>query len=187
MCNLYVVFYRQAKKSSKHKKLSKSRSSKEWDLNVPFKCLEEVTLSGDLHYKGKLSWSRKTCALSEGRLLCYKPDKCDSKSALVIQLTGYNSTYVEKDNRKGFEIKLTHPTLEVHILSVDFKEWAVMWCDVSIFCSRLLFKFFCEMNRRCLLLLCQKSYNFNYNFSWKAKIYNLFYYILLFFHLHDLL
>ena len=120
---------KQAKKSSKHKKLSKSRSSKEWDLNVPFKCLEEVTLSGDLHYKGKLSWTRKTCALSEGRLLCYKPDKCDSKSALVIQLTGYNSTYVEKDNRKGFEIRLIHPTLEVHIFSVDFKDWAVLWCD----------------------------------------------------------
>jgi hypothetical protein len=126
---------------------------------VPFKCLEEVTLSGDLHYKGKLSWTRKTCALSEGRLLCYKPDKCDSKSALVIQLTGYNSTYVEKDSRKGFEIRLIHPTLEVHIFSVDFKDWAVLWCDVSIFCCRLLFKnrnVFVGVNRGCLCLVLQK-------------------------------
>lgn len=139
---------------------------------MPFKCLEEVTLSGDLHYKGKLSWTRKTCALSEGRLLCYKPDKCDSKSALVIQLTGYNSTYVEKDSRKGFEIRLIHPTLEVHIFSVDFKEWAVLWCDVSIFCCRLLFK-----NRNAFVgviiggayVLSFKNVYFNSNFSF---IYN---------------
>lgn len=99
---------------------------------MPLRCLDELTLSGELLFKGKLSWTRKTCALSEGRLVCYKPDKCDSKPALVIQLTGYKSAFSEKDNRKGFDIKLTHPSLELHVFSVEFKEWASLWCDVSI-------------------------------------------------------
>ncbi|XP_052082198.1 uncharacterized protein LOC127719885 isoform X1 [Mytilus californianus] len=124
-----VQLPKPVKKSSKHKKLSKSRSSKEWDLNVPLRCLDELTLSGELLFKGKLSWTRKTCALSEGRLVCYKPDKCDSKPALVIQLTGYKSAFSEKDSRKGFDIKLTHPSLELHVFSVEFKEWASLWCD----------------------------------------------------------
>lgn len=119
----------KVKKSSKHKKVSKSRSSKEWDLNVPFKCLEEVTLSGELLYKGKLSWTRKICALSEGRLVCYKPDKCEQKPSLVIQLTGYKCSFSERENRKLFDIKLTHPSLELHLFAVDIKEWASLWCE----------------------------------------------------------
>lgn len=121
------------KKTRKHKKLSKSRSSKEWDVSLPYNCLEEVTLSGELHYKGKLSWTKKIVALSDGRMICYKPEKTECKPALVIQLVGYQATVSEKEHKKGgFDIKLTHPELEVHNFSVDFKEWAQTWCDVSV-------------------------------------------------------
>ncbi|KAK3099750.1 hypothetical protein FSP39_009067 [Pinctada imbricata] len=121
------------KKTRKIKKLSKSRSSKEWDVTVPYSGLEEVTLSGELHYKGKLSWTRKLAALTEGRLVCYKPEKTESKPNLVLQLTGYEATVCDttsrRDNRKGFDIRLIHPSLESHMLSSDFKDWAQMWCE----------------------------------------------------------
>ena len=117
----------------KKKKPSKpriSRSSKEWDVTIPYKCLEDVTLSGELLYKGKLSWTRKLAALTDGRMVCYKPEKVDSKPALVIQLTGYEASFLEKENRRGFDVRLLHPSLETHMFSVDFKDWAQLWVQV---------------------------------------------------------
>ncbi|XP_078336674.1 uncharacterized protein LOC111137602 isoform X5 [Crassostrea virginica] len=117
-------------KPMKKKKPSKpriSRSSKEWDVTIPYKCLEDVTLSGELLYKGKLSWTRKLAALTDGRMVCYKPEKVDSKPALVIQLTGYEASFLEKENRRGFDVRLLHPSLETHMFSVDFKDWAQLW------------------------------------------------------------
>ncbi|XP_046332006.2 uncharacterized protein LOC124115168 isoform X2 [Haliotis rufescens] len=120
---------RPKKKSNKlKKKLSKSRSSSSWEINVPFKKLEDMALSGDLQYKGKLSWTRKLVALSNGNLACYKPDK-ETKPQLVVHLTGYEAALHEKENRKGYEIKLTHPNCDSHIFAVDFKEWAQQWAD----------------------------------------------------------
>ncbi|XP_033763670.1 uncharacterized protein LOC117344901 isoform X2 [Pecten maximus] len=117
------------KKSKRNQKISKSRSSKEWDIALPFSCLEEVTLSGELQYKGKLSWTRKLVALTDGRMVCYKPDKADSKPALVINLTGYDASFVERDNHRGFDIRLMHPAMEIHHFLTDFKDWAHMWCE----------------------------------------------------------
>ncbi|XP_069118485.1 uncharacterized protein [Argopecten irradians] len=117
------------KKSKKNQKMSKSRSSKEWDIALPFSCLEEVTLSGELQYKGKLSWTKKLVALTDGRMVCYKPDKADSKPALVINLTGYDANFVERDNHRGFDIRLMHPAMEIHHFLTDFKDWANMWCE----------------------------------------------------------
>ncbi|XP_056011717.1 uncharacterized protein LOC125648626 isoform X2 [Ostrea edulis] len=119
-------------KPMKKKKSSKpkiSRSSKEWDVTIPYKCLEDVTLSGELMYKGKLSWTRKLAALTDGRMVCYKPEKSESKPAVVIQLTGYEASYLEKENRKGFDVRLLHPSLETHMFSVDFKDWAQLWVE----------------------------------------------------------
>ncbi|XP_067658774.1 actin filament-associated protein 1-like 1 isoform X2 [Haliotis asinina] len=120
---------RPKKKSNKlKKKLSKSRSSSSWEINVPFKKLEDMALSGDLHYRGKLSWTRKLVALSNGNMACYKPDK-ETKPQLVVHLTGYEAALHEKENRKGYEIKLTHPNCDSHVFAVDFKEWAQLWVD----------------------------------------------------------
>ncbi|XP_021372827.1 uncharacterized protein LOC110462913 isoform X2 [Mizuhopecten yessoensis] len=117
------------KKSKRNQKTTKSRSSKEWDIALPFGCLEEVTLSGELQYKGKLSWTRKLVALTEGRMVCYKPDKADSKPAVVINLTGYDAKFAERDNHRGFDIRLMHPAMEMHHFLTDFKDWASMWCE----------------------------------------------------------
>ncbi|XP_062579830.1 uncharacterized protein LOC134241822 isoform X2 [Saccostrea cucullata] len=119
-------------KPMKKKKPSKpkiSRSSKEWDVTLPYKRLEDVTLSGELLYKGKLSWTRKLAALTDGRMVCYKPEKSESKPALVIQLTGYEASYLEKENKRGFDVRLLHPSLETHMFSVDFKDWAQLWVE----------------------------------------------------------
>lgn len=119
-------------KPMKKKKPSRpriSRSSKEWDVTIPYKSLEDVTLSGEVMYKGKLSWTRKLAALTDGRMVCYKPEKVDSKPALVIQLTGYEATYLEKENRRGFDVRLIHPSLETHMFSVDLKDWAQLWVE----------------------------------------------------------
>lgn len=117
------------KKSKRNQKLAKSRSSKEWDISLPFNCLEEVTLSGELQHKGKLSWTKKLAALTDGRMVCYKPDKTENKPALVINLTGYDASYVERDNRRGFDIRLMHPAMEMHHFLTEFKDWANMWCE----------------------------------------------------------
>lgn len=99
-------------------------------MTIPYKSLEDVTLSGEVMYKGKLSWTRKLAALTDGRMVCYKPEKVDSKPALVIQLTGYEATYLEKENRRGFDVRLIHPSLETHMFSVDLKDWAQLWVEV---------------------------------------------------------
>ncbi|XP_041377808.1 uncharacterized protein LOC121390133 isoform X2 [Gigantopelta aegis] len=127
---LNIKLPKRAKKESNRlkKKLSSSRSSNQWELNVPYKSLSDVVLSGDLYYRGKLSWNRRQVALVNGNLVCYKPDK-ETRPNLVIHLPGYEATCTERDSKKGFEIKLSHPNCDAHYFSVDFKEWAQTWCD----------------------------------------------------------
>ena len=101
-------------------------------MAVPFSCLEEVTLTGELQYKGKLSWTKKLVALTEGRMVCYKPDKPDNKPSLVINVMNYEASVMESSSRRGFDIRMVHPAMEVHNFSVEFKEWAAMWSEVSL-------------------------------------------------------
>lgn len=90
-----------------------------------------MTLSGDLYHKGKLSWTKRLIALSNGMLFGYKPDKTDGKPALMFSLSGYEATFHERDSRKGFEIKLSQAHSDTYHFAVDFKDWAQLWCDVS--------------------------------------------------------
>ena len=129
---LFDLFFRRAKKESNKlkKKLAPLRSSNQWELNVPFKGLTGVVVSGDLYYKGKLSWNRRLVALVNGSLVCYKPDK-ESRPHFVVPLPGYEASVAERDSKKGFEVKLCHPSGDTHYFAVDFREWAQTWCDVS--------------------------------------------------------
>ena len=43
-----------------------------WEITQPFRALEDTVISGELHYKSKLSWTKKLVALTSGRLVCYK-------------------------------------------------------------------------------------------------------------------
>lgn len=121
---------RPKKKSKSSSKLlsSKARSSSTWEVNMPFKKLDNVQLSGDLQHRGKLTWNRRLVAISNGSLALYKPDK-EGRPVFVLPLTGYQATVGERDGKKGFEIRLTHKYGDTHLLTADFKEWASIWCD----------------------------------------------------------
>lgn len=93
--------------------------------------LEDIVLSGELHHKSKLTWTRKIVALTMGRLVCYKSDKTDSRPSFVILLSGYKATSHKREGRRSFEIHLDHDNFESHVFLVDFKEWAETWCEVG--------------------------------------------------------
>lgn len=117
------------RKKKKRKGFTKSQSSSQWDLDLSFKDLNEVTICGELNLHGKLTWNRRIVAVTNRRLLCYKPEKM-GKPALVVQLPGYQATYNERENRKGFEILLHHPLAENYVFLVELIEWAQSWCEV---------------------------------------------------------
>ncbi|BFZ23727.1 hypothetical protein BsWGS_26765 [Bradybaena similaris] len=112
----------------KSKKLSKSRSSSQWEISTPFRKLENIDISGELYYKGKLKWNRRIVAISNGCLAMYKPDK-EARPSLVIPLSGYEAHITEREGRRGFEVKMAHPNADSHTFSVDFKEWALLWIE----------------------------------------------------------
>lgn len=115
----------------KHKtKLSKSHSSSLWEVCLPFNKLENVTIYSELQYRGKISWSRKLVAISNGQLISYKPGK-HSRPVMAIPLIGYDATYFKRDLLKGYEIKMTHPNAISHHFAVDSANWAQRWCEVS--------------------------------------------------------
>ncbi|XP_078615576.1 uncharacterized protein LOC144884244 isoform X2 [Branchiostoma floridae x Branchiostoma japonicum] len=60
--------------------------------------LEDAVISGQLHRKGKLSWSKCYCAVSGQRLYCYKSHKMDSEPDAVVSLAG--STVDSYDTEK---------------------------------------------------------------------------------------
>ncbi|XP_060580205.1 uncharacterized protein LOC132736992 [Ruditapes philippinarum] len=111
-----------------HRKLGKSLSSL-WEITQPFGMLEDVVMSGELHYRSKLTWTRKIVALTNGRLVCYKVDKTDSRPSFVILLTGYKASFHKREGRRSFEIHLDHDNFESYVFLVEFKEWAVIWCE----------------------------------------------------------
>lgn len=113
---------------NQHRKLGKSLSSL-WEVTQPFSSLEDIVISGELHYRSKLSWTRKIAALTNGRLVCYKLDKTDSRPSLVILLNGYKATFHNREGRRSFEIHLEHENFESYVFLVDFKEWAEIWCE----------------------------------------------------------
>lgn len=128
-----LSFSRKPKKKSalkKNKKLSKSRSSSQWEISAPFRKLENIDISGELYHRGKLSWNRRVVAISNGCLAMYKPDK-DARPSLVIQLTGFEACMLEREGRRGFEVKISHPTEDSHTFAVDFRDWANLWVEVG--------------------------------------------------------
>ncbi|CAG5132972.1 unnamed protein product, partial [Candidula unifasciata] len=112
----------------KSKKLSKSRSSSQWEISAPFRKLENINISGELYYKGKLKWNRRIVAISNGCLAMYKPDK-EARPSLVIPISGYEAYMNEREGRRGFEVKMSHPNDDSHTFSADFKEWALLWIE----------------------------------------------------------
>ena len=115
----------------------KSHSSSQWNLTQPFKTLENVIISGELHLKRKLTWNKRLVAVSAGRLICYKSEK-EQRPGLVITLAGYDVTCTEREGRHGYELKLTHPMLETYHFAVECKDWAQAWAEVSLFSSLIL-------------------------------------------------
>ncbi|XP_025081557.1 uncharacterized protein LOC112556614 isoform X4 [Pomacea canaliculata] len=118
---------KKIKKGSKHP-ANKTRSSATWEINVPFKKLDNILLSGELLHKGKLSWNRRVVAISNGSMALYKPEK-EARPVFVIPLAGYQASVGDKDGRKGFEITMVHSNGDSHLFTVDFKEWATIWCE----------------------------------------------------------
>lgn len=98
---------------------------------MPFKKLDNVVMSGEMQHKGKLSWNRRLVAISNGCLALYKPDK-ETRPVFVIPLAGFSASLGDPVGRKGFEMKLNHVNGESYTFAVDFKEWANLWCEVSL-------------------------------------------------------
>ncbi|XP_070206643.1 serine-rich adhesin for platelets-like isoform X6 [Littorina saxatilis] len=129
MSKLNIKLPNRPKKKKSSKLLSsKGRSSSTWEINVPFKKLDSVVISGEMQHKGKLSWNRRLVAISNGCVALYKPEK-DGRPVLVIPLSGFQAGIGEPLGRKGFEMKLTHNNGEAYTFAVDFKEWANLWCE----------------------------------------------------------
>ncbi|GFN77015.1 actin filament-associated protein 1 [Plakobranchus ocellatus] len=108
---------------------TKSRSSTQWEISVPFKQLESIDISGELCHRGKLSWNRRIVAITAGCLAMYKPDKEGARPSLVLQLTGYTAAVSEREGRKGYEIRLSHPSDDSHTFAVDYRDWANLWAE----------------------------------------------------------
>ncbi|XP_070206638.1 uncharacterized protein [Littorina saxatilis] len=128
MSKLNIKLPKPKKKKSSKLLSSKGRSSSTWEINVPFKKLDSVVISGEMQHKGKLSWNRRLVAISNGCVALYKPEK-DGRPVLVIPLSGFQAGIGEPLGRKGFEMKLTHNNGEAYTFAVDFKEWANLWCE----------------------------------------------------------
>ncbi|XP_076451189.1 LOW QUALITY PROTEIN: uncharacterized protein LOC143287130 [Babylonia areolata] len=128
---LHVKLPKRPKKKTKTSgKLlsSKARSSSTWEINVPFKKLDGILISGEMMHKGKLSWNRRLVAISSGCLALYKPDK-ETRPVFVIPLSGFSANMGESLGRKGFEMKMSHENGESYTFAVDFKEWVALWCE----------------------------------------------------------
>lgn len=110
------------------RKLGKSLSSLV-EVMQPFSSLEDIVISGELQYRHKLIWTRNIAALTNGRLVCYKLDKTDSRPSLVILLTGYQAKLCQRQGHRSFEIHLEHDNFESHVFLVNFQEWAETWCE----------------------------------------------------------
>ena len=124
------VTYRPTKKRRRSRRITQSLTSMK-EVAVPLKNLEDIFLTGELHYRSKLTWTKKMVALINGRLICYKPDKAENRPSFVILLTGYDATFQKREGKRNFEINLTHDNFESHTFLADFKEWAEIWCEVS--------------------------------------------------------
>ncbi|XP_052820886.1 uncharacterized protein LOC128246628 [Mya arenaria] len=116
------------RKARAQRKLGKSLTSL-WEVSQPYQALDDVVISGELYYRSKLSWTKKLAALTNGRLVCYKVDKLDTRPSFVIILMGYLATAHKRDGRRSYEIHLDHDSFESHVFLCDFKEWADIWCE----------------------------------------------------------
>lgn len=50
---------------------------------------------------------------------------------MVIPLRGYEATVLERDGKRGFEVKMEHPEEDCHTFAVECKEWAMHWIEVN--------------------------------------------------------
>lgn len=129
LSKLSIKLPKTLKKMKKMKNGRKMHSSSQWNLAQPFRSLEDVIISGDLQLKRKLTWNKRLVAVSAGRLICYKSER-ELRPGLVITLSGYDVSYMEREGRRGYELKLTHPLSETYHFTVECKEWAQTWAEV---------------------------------------------------------
>ncbi|CAH1239991.1 IPCEF1 [Branchiostoma lanceolatum] len=61
--------------------------------------LEDAVISGQLHRKGKLSWSKCYCIVSGRQLYCYKSHKMDSEPDVVVSFAGASVESYETEKR----------------------------------------------------------------------------------------
>lgn len=129
LSKLSIKLPKTLKKMKKMKNGRKSHSSSQWNLAQPFRSLEDVIISGELHLKRKLTWNKRLVAVSAGRLICYKSEK-ELRPGLVITLAGYDVSCTEREGRHGYELKLTQPMSETYHFAVECKDWAQTWAEV---------------------------------------------------------
>jgi len=94
--------------------------------------IEKITYVGELFQKGLLSWTKRYCVISDRRLICYRTDR-DSKPVHVIQMFGYDVTYVEKDGKCNHVLRVSRPGFETHWFYADTKDVAQSWLTVILF------------------------------------------------------
>lgn len=129
----FIIYFRKPKKKTalrRNTKLRNTKSPLQSEIDVPFKKLDSINISGELLDRGKLKWNKRIVAISNGHMLVYKPEK-GARPCLVIPLAGYEATVYEREGRRGCEVRMEHTDGESHTFCLDLKEWAQIWTEVS--------------------------------------------------------
>ncbi|XP_078696570.1 uncharacterized protein LOC144924836 isoform X1 [Branchiostoma floridae x Branchiostoma belcheri] len=93
------------------------------DSNTKF---EDAVISGQLHRKGKLSWSKCYCVVSGRQVYCYKSQKMEGEPDAVVSLAGASVEGYETEKRPH-SFKITEANGKTMVLSamdaVELNRW----------------------------------------------------------------
>ncbi|XP_074654421.1 uncharacterized protein LOC141908319 [Tubulanus polymorphus] len=116
-------------KTKRRKEREKDRDKdKSFDDEFSLDFLRNVLFSGELTFKGKLTWSRRFCVIAPSRMVIYKSER-DSHPQFDIRLDGFDLEYIENDLKRSHVIRMSKPGYKTYLFSTETHDRAIMWID----------------------------------------------------------
>ncbi|XP_078372676.1 uncharacterized protein LOC144656322 isoform X2 [Oculina patagonica] len=87
--------------------------------------------SGILYQKRRLGvWSKRYCKIIDSRFKCYR-NPADQKPSLNFLILGYDVSLIDnKESKKSYCIKISHPTQETYYFATDSRVSIERWIEV---------------------------------------------------------
>ncbi|XP_023930011.1 actin filament-associated protein 1 [Lingula anatina] len=130
--DFFVRIRSKKKKKSKEKDTKREEKGRESDSDTTTtRTLKNITHFGDLYHKGKLTWTKRYCVISDKRLLVYKNEK-DMKAIIDLHLQGYDVIYMEKEGKRNHVLRISHPGCETLWFSGETKDSTDSWLQALL-------------------------------------------------------